>query len=149
MRPLTRGERALAASIFGAAIEYDAVTIRRQKWWPLQPRNVIMAPTGHVYIHPRSGLWSEDFARESVPLQALLIHELTHVWQSQRCGKWYLVLMRHPLCRYRYTYEPGRSFTRYGLEQQAEIVRHTFLLEHGYRVVGSATLEQLRSILPF
>jgi hypothetical protein len=35
--------------------------------------------------------------------------------------------MRHPFCRYHYALEPGKPFRRYGIEQQAEIVRHRFL----------------------
>ena len=81
--------------------------------------------------------------------QGLFIHEMTHVWQTQERGKYYLPLMRHPFCRYRYRFEPGRPFDRYGLEQQAEIVRHAFLLSRGVPLVGVARLEQLSGILPF
>ena len=133
-RPLTPGERALAASVFGDAIDYDAVTIRHRCWWPFQPRNTLMAPCGHLHVHPKSEIWSEDYSRERVPLQALLLHELTHVWQSQSRGRFYLPLMRHPFCRYAYDLVPGRPFDLYGLEQQAEIVRHAFLAKHGVRL---------------
>ena len=69
-------------------------------------------------------LWSEDFAAEPLSQQGLFIHEMTHVWQSQTRGRFYLPLMRHPFCRYAYELDDGRPFERYGLEQQAEIVRH-------------------------
>jgi hypothetical protein len=41
--------------------------------------------------------------------------------------------MRHPFCRYRYVLEDGKPFDRYGLEQQAEIVKDAFLKrsDHG------------------
>ena len=42
--------------------------------------------------------------------------------------------MRHPFCRYRYTLKPGHRFEDYGLEQQAEIVRHAFLASRGVRL---------------
>ena len=148
-RPLTGGERTLAASIFGDAIDYEAVTIRHRRWWPFQPRNILMAPCGHVHVAPNGTLWSEDYAREKIGLQALLLHELTHVWQAQVRGKYYLVLMRHPFCRYAYSVKAGWPFTRYGLEQQGEIVRHTFLLRRGLTVPGAPPLATLESILPF
>ena len=148
-RQLTEGERNLAASVFGGALDPSGVTVRRRKWFPFQPKNILMAPTGHVHVHPRSDVWSEDYCQERLGLQALLLHELTHVWQSQQRGKFYLPLMRHPFCRYDYAVRPGRRFERYGLEQQAEIVRHIFLLRNRYRVPGAPPLEQLESILPF
>jgi hypothetical protein len=148
-RPLTEGERAMAASLFGGAIDYDSVTIRHSRWWPFQPRNTLMAPCGHVHVHPKSEIWSEDYSGERVSLQALLMHELTHVWQSQQRGKYYLPLMRHPFCRYDYAVRAGWPFERYGLEQQGEIVRHSFLLRKGLGAPGLPPLAQLESILPF
>ncbi len=148
-RPLTAGERTLARSMFGPDLALDQVTIRRSKWFPFQPRNVIMAPTGHVHVHPESHLWSEDYAQEGLPLQALLLHELTHVWQTQKKGKLYLPLMRHPFCKYRYEFEPGRPFHRYGIEQQAELVRHAFLARRGQPAAGAPGLAEIERILPF
>ena len=148
-RSLTSGERALAGSVFGKAIDYDAVTIRHSKWWPFQPRNILMAPCGHVHVHPDSTIWSDDYSRERISLQALLLHELTHVWQAQRRGKYYLPLMRHPFCRYAYTVRAGWPFERYGLEQQGELVRHLYLVRNGVSVPGAPSLAQLENIVPF
>lgn len=148
-RPLTAAERFLAASIFGTAINYGAVRIHRRPWFPMQPRHCVMAPTGHIHFHPKGDLWCEDFAATSLQRQGLFIHEMTHVWQAQMRGRWYLPLMRHPFCRYAYRLKPGRPFDRYGLEQQAEIVRHVFLLRRGYRPAGAAPLAALEHLLPF
>jgi hypothetical protein len=74
---------------------------------------------------------------------------MVHVWQAQRGGRWYLPLARHPFCRYRYAFVPSRPFRRYGIEQQAEIVRHAFLLRQGAKVPGAPLLEKLEGILPF
>lgn len=71
-------------------------------------------------------------------LQGLFIHEMTHVWQAQTRGRFYLPLHRHPFCRYVYSLRPGRPLSRYGIEQQAEIVRHAFLLRNGWKVAGVA-----------
>ena len=145
VRPLTAGEIELARSVFGDAIDYPAVNMVRRKWWPFQPRGVVMAPTGNIHFHPRSDLWSDDFASEPLHRQGLFIHELTHVWQSQTRGRYYLPLMRHPFCRYRYQLIPGWPFERYGLEQQAEIVRHSFLARSGYKLASSPPI----TLLPF
>ena len=130
-RPLTPREIELARSVFGDAINYDRVRIVRRKWWLFQPKRIVMAPTGNIYFHPKSPLWSADFSKENLSLQGLFIHEMTHVWQAQTRGRLYLPLMRHPFCRYSYQLIDGRPFGRYGLEQQAEMVRHRFLADRG------------------
>jgi hypothetical protein len=130
-RPLTSGEIELARTIFGDAIDYGRVSLVRRKWWPFQPPGIVMAPSGNIHFHPNSRLWSEDFSRENMSLQGLFIHEMTHVWQAQTRGRWYLPLMRHPFCRYTYQLIEGRPFGQYGLEQQAEIIRHQFLAQQG------------------
>ncbi|MEA3002766.1 MAG: hypothetical protein QOH81_1554 [Sphingomonadales bacterium] len=147
-RSLTEGEIALAGSVFGDAVDYGRVRIHRGRWWPFQTRNIVMAPDGDIYFHPESPLWTDDFAGESLPAQGLFIHEMTHVWQAQSGGRWYLPLMRHPFCRYRYSLLQGRSLRGYGLEQQAEIVRHAFLLEQGAGWLPLAPLELYRQLLP-
>jgi hypothetical protein len=72
---------------------------------------------------------------------------MTHVWQHQQGIN--LILKRHPFCRYDYALKPGWTLDQYGLEQQAEIVRHIFLLRAGERVPGAPPLEQYDGILPF
>jgi hypothetical protein len=149
IRGLTPGEVALCQSVFGEAIDYRKVRLHRRRWWPLQPRNVVMAPDGDVYFHARSPLWSDDFSLEPLDRQGLLVHEMTHVWQAQKKGRYHLILMRHPFCRYRYRLIEGRRFERYGIEQQAEIVRHAFLLRQGLNAGGLPPLADLERALPF
>jgi hypothetical protein len=144
-RALTPGEVKLARSMFGNAIDSDRVRIVRGRWWPLQHRGIVMAPTGNIHFHPDDPRWSEDFSKAPLELQGLLIHELTHVWQTQTRGRFYLPLMRHPFCRYAYDLVPGQAFDLYGLEQQAEIVRHAFLAKHGVRLTAVPD----PSLLPF
>ena len=129
---------ALARGVFGDAIDYARVTIRRRKFFPLQPRGTTMAPRGHLHFHPLGQAYCDDFSAVSHARAGLFIHEMTHVWQTQRRGEWYLLLHRHPLCRYGYSLEPGRPLARYGIEQQAEIIRHAFLLRNGVRLAGVA-----------
>jgi hypothetical protein len=145
-RPLTTGEIALARSVFGDAIDYAPVRIAHSKWWLFQPREILMSPCGHVHVHPASSLWREDYAAEPIALQGLLMHELTHVLQAQERGRWYLPLMRHPFCRYRYRVVPGRPFDRYGIEQQGEIVRHLFFARRNCAVPGMPGRDELERI---
>jgi hypothetical protein len=91
---------------------------------------------GHLHFHPQSDSYCDDFSRAGLHLQGHFIHEMSHVWQAQRKGRWYLVLRRHPLCRYDYALKPGWPLERYGLEQQAEIVRHAFLARNGVKIAG-------------
>ena len=144
-RPLTTGEIAMARSVFGDAIDYGRVQLVRRRWWPFQPRGIVMAPTGNIHFHPKDPNWSEDFSNERMSLQGLFIHEMTHAWQAQTRGRFYLPLMRHPFCRYAYRFVPGKPFNRYGLEQQAEIVRHAFLQARGHKLADAAD----PAILPF
>ena len=122
------------------------VRIVRRHWWPFQPKGIVMAPTGNIHFHPADPqLVGRLLAPSALSLQGLFIHEMTHVWQSQKRGKYYLPLMRHPFCRYGYQLLEGRRFDRYGLEQQAEIVRHRFLADRGATVPHHCE----REMLPF
>lgn len=140
---------ALVRSVFGEAIDPAPVRIRRRRWFPFQPVGTVMAPCGHVHFHPRAESYRDDFSVHGPGLQGLFIHEMTHVWQTQQKGRWYLPLMRHPFCRYDYALQPDWPLERYGIEQQAEIVRHVFLLGRGYDVAGAQPLEDYRGVLPF
>jgi hypothetical protein len=130
-RQLTPGEIELVRGVFGDAVDTARVRLVKGKWWPFQPRRSAMAPMGNIYFHPDGGGWSNDFSKEGLHRQAFFIHEMTHVWQAQAKGRFYLPLMRHPFCHYRYELDPGRPFERYGLEQQAEIVKDAFLASRG------------------
>lgn len=146
-RPLTEGETRLAASVFGDAVDYAQARVANRKWAFFQPANTTMAPRGTIHFHPKSGLYTEDFSTAPIGVQGLFVHEMTHIWQHQKGI--FLPLRRHPFCRYDYAIKPGQKFAKYGLEQQAEIVRHAFLLRHGVRIEGAPPLAQYETILPF
>ena len=80
-RPLTIAERKLVASMFGNAIDYDAVKLHKRKWYPLQPVNTLMAPTGGIWFHPKGPYWRDDFGTESF----LQFREQTLVAKYQAC----------------------------------------------------------------
>jgi len=148
IRATTPGERALIASVFGDTLDPAGVTFRHAKWWFLQPRRVVMAPDGHIWFHPKNSAWREDFSDAPLPMRAFVVHELVHVWQRQRGVN--LLLRRHPFSTYRYLpLTPGKPFGAYGIEQQAEIVRHAYLLREGASVPGAPSLDAYAAILPF
>jgi hypothetical protein len=144
---MTKREIALAQTVFRNAIDYSKVRIHARKYWWFQPRRITMAPDGHLWFHPKSQLFCDDFCDRDMELQGLFIHELTHVWQHQTGI--FLPLRRHPFCRYDYSLKPGWKLKQYGLEQQAEIVKHIFLLQKGRKVPGAPPLEQYEGVLPF
>lgn len=146
-RAMTKREVALARTVFRDAIDYSRVRIHKRKWWWFQPRKITMAPDGHLWFHPDSDLFCDDFCDRDLNLQGLFIHELVHVWQHQQGI--FLPLRRHPFCTYNYALKPGWTLERYGIEQQAEIVRHYFLLKNKAKVPGAPSLEQYEGVLPF
>lgn len=87
----------------------------------------VMAPNGHVYVGPNNSvlLWSEDYSLENRARQALFLHEMVHVYQTRNegCGSICMGFKKafagsyiyHPLA-------PGKPFSDYGIEQEAEII---------------------------
>ena len=136
-------------SVFGEAVAPDNVRIRRRKWFAFQPRTTVMAPCGHIHFHPEGAHYCDDFASADLAGQGLFVHEMVHIWQAQTRGRWWLPLMRHPFCRYDYEIVPGRRFERYGIEQQAEIVRHWFLGRQGVPAPGAPSQDFLNKLCVF
>ena len=122
--------------------------MRRRKWFPFHPRHVTMAPTGHLHFHPKGGNYCEDFSSASPSLQAHFIHEMTHVWQTQTKGWWYVPLWGAVQRRYSYELKPGKPLEAYGIEQQAEILADAFRLRRGWNVAGCQNLRDLLALMP-
>jgi hypothetical protein len=74
---------------------------------------------------------------------------MTHVWQAQTKGRWYLPLWRNFSRRYDYALKPGWPLSSYGIEQQAEIVRHAFLLRKGWKLAGVADAAAYDALVRF
>lgn len=130
----------MASLLFRDAIDYSRVRIHGRRYMPFQPKNCCMTPNGSMYFHRSCFL--PDYSRGDPGAIHWFMHEMVHVWQHQ-AGHW-LPIERHPFCRYGYTLEPGKPFARYGIEQQAEIVRHAFLAREQGSDAGP-----LAAILPF
>jgi len=133
--------------VFGAGVDPAPVRVRRRKWLALQPRNTVMAPCGHIHFHPHTDRYSDDFSRAAPGLAGLFVHEMVHVWQAQQRGRWWLLLMRHPFCRYEFTLRPGRPLVAYGIEQQGEIVRHAWLARRGHAIPTEHDPAELERLL--
>tara|TARA_R110000787_G_scaffold98664_2_gene202718 strand:- start:33425 stop:33874 length:450 start_codon:yes stop_codon:yes gene_type:complete len=146
-RALTPSEITLCLSVFGHSIDYDKVTVFNRKWWLFQNPRVTMAPDGNLWFHPKSNLFCDDFCGSSQNVQALFIHEMVHVWQHQQGI--FLPLARHPFSRYEYELLPGKAFAEYGIEQQAEIVSHFFLLMQGAQLKNGYRIADYDNFLPF
>lgn len=147
-RGLTSGEAALLASVFATTLDPAPVRLWQKRWWPLQPRRIVMAPDGQLWFPPGNQAWREDFSVCAVPMQAFFLHEMTHVWQVQTGTN--LLFTRLPFARYRYLpLTPGKAFERYGIEQQAEIVHDYWLLRHGHRIAAAPPLARYEALLPF
>ena len=146
-RALTHSEIELCRSIFGQAIDYDRVNVFNRKWWLFQHPRVTMAPDGNLWFHPKGHLFFDDFCGSPRNVQALFVHEMVHVWQHQQGV--FLPLARHPFCRYDYRLQAGKSFAEYGIEQQAEIVSHYFLLKSGARLKNGYGIGDYQGLLPF
>jgi hypothetical protein len=147
-RSLTSAESRMCRNVFGETLNPAYVRIKQQRWWPLQPRNIVMAPDGHLYFPPGCRSYCDDFAITPIQLQAFFLHEMTHIWQYQTGTN--LILARGLIARYRYLpLIPGKAFELYGVEQQAEIVRDYWLLRNGIIVPAAPALSIYEKLLPF
>lgn len=140
IRSLTVGERALAAEAFG-----DALTLATIRFlpapWPFDRAFVPGRWFGRDWIvWPRPGL-PDDLATAPLRLQAMLIHELTHVWQAQQGVNLLTGKIRAGDRPSSYEYPVGMDCDWVGLniEQQAMVVEHRFRLTRGLPTPGDAT----------
>ena len=136
-RLLTAGEVTLARSVFGDSIRLDETRLKTARW---VLKNYAVSPNGNIYFHPAD--WITDFSLASLSKQSWLIHELTHVWQLQQGLK----VVRGALIdrRYDYVLETGKSFFKYGIEQQARMVQDYFI-----RRQRGQDCQDLEACIPF
>lgn len=132
-RKLTDGEINLAKSVFGDAIDYDAVRVQNRKFFFLQSKHTSMAPDGHIYM--AASLRADDYSREDPVTQSIFIHEMAHVWQYQnkilhplKTGA--KLMLRHAFrygSIYPYRLDEKKDLMDYNMEQQASIIQDYFL----------------------
>ncbi len=132
-RPLTPAETALARPVFGAAIDYSRVRLVGGAGG--NPIAAMAFANGNAAItlgrrvHYRDGV-DEDLAAAGTEARALLLHELTHVWQYRRLGM-FRFLLRYVRefvavggrAAAMYRYAPGETrFAAARLEAQAQMI---------------------------
>ncbi len=128
-RPLSEREKQLARPIFGRSINYGRVRIDQHAF--AGPRQFGLCYVSFYHINSWGRM--DD---------ALLIHELAHVWQYQRLGIAYIpraLYAQHTPEGYDYggaeglqaALAAGRSFHSFNLEQQADIVADYFRIREG------------------
>ncbi|WP_122465488.1 hypothetical protein [Brevundimonas lutea] len=135
VRGLTSGERALAAESFGPALALDQVRLLAAPW-PVVRAFVPGRWFGRDWI-----VWPErslpaDFTAAPLRQQAVLIHELVHVWQAQQGVNLLTGKLRagdRP-ASYAYPLDDSCLWEGLNIEQQAMVVEHRFLLSRGGRV---------------
>ena len=140
VRGLTEGERRLAREEFGGALDLDRVRIAATPW-PFDRAFVPGRWAGRYWVlWPKAGL-PEDFAAAPVSLQAVLIHELVHVWQAQQGVNLLAGKLRagDGPAAYGYPKAPC-GWDELNIEQQAMAVEHRFRTARGLRVPEEASL---------
>jgi hypothetical protein len=129
LRPLTQGERALAAEVFGAGLDAARVRLLAIPYW-----SRAFVASGRLVVWPARSM-RPNFAAPDVPLsvKAVFVHELTHVWQAQKGVSLLLGKLKagDGPKSYAYDLSPGAAFAELNIEQQAMVVQHAFLLRHG------------------
>lgn len=132
-RPLTPAEIALARPVFGLAIDYARVRLVAGAGG--NPVAAIAFANGNQAItlghrvHYRGGV-ADDLAAAGIEARALLLHELTHVWQYRRLGivrflwryvREFLAVGGRAAAMYRYAPSETR-FAAARLEAQAQMI---------------------------
>lgn len=121
-RTLRAHERDIAACVFGAALDLDAVRIKEGPAGLLGVSRRAFTLGNTVYVPP-----------DCEPLApGLLVHELTHVWQYQHGGSDYLSeALWAQLFGQGYDWErglaSGRGWEALNPEQQAALLEHAFV----------------------
>ena len=127
VRRLTAAERALAEEMFGAGLDPGRVRLLALPVW----RRAFVAG-------PRLMVWPAadapaDFGEAPLGLQAVFVHELTHVWQAQNGVALILAKIKagDSHAAYGYDLTGATEFAALNIEQQAMVVQHAFLAARG------------------
>jgi len=150
-RHLSRREIEALPSGFVSTFDIHAVKFINRPHNPFA-RNKILC-RGHKLYWPDH---PQDFTRQPLVIQSLLVHELCHVWQYETgrlTALRYLIDPRNWI--YNYTVEPDAQFDDYPIEKQADLLQDWFLSNHGvtptrFRRNGPApSHDWLNEIVPF
>jgi hypothetical protein len=134
IRSLTEGEGRLVQSEFGLAIRLEEVRLAAMPW-PLVRAFVPGRAFDLSWIcWPGKGL-PDDFAAAPLSFQAVLIHEMVHVWQAQSGINLLTGKLRAGDGPRAYAYPDAPcGWEALNIEQQAMTVEHRFRARRGQRV---------------
>ncbi len=113
--------------MFGGALDAARVRILAI---PLWPRAFVAGPA--LVVWPARDL-PADFAAAPPPLQAVFVHELTHIWQAQAGVFLPAAKLRagDSAAAYAYDLAAQPDFAALNIEQQAMVVQHAFEASRG------------------
>lgn len=138
IRRLTVGERALAREVFADALRLDTVRLIPSPW-PFDRAFTAGRWVGRDWIAWPHRMLAADISVEPLGLQAILIHELVHVWQAQQGASLILGKLRAGDRPGSYAYPViDCAWADLNIEQQAMVVEHRFRLSRG----GSVPADQ-------
>lgn len=139
IRALTENEQALAAETFGDALTLATIRFLAAPW-PFRRAFVPGRWFGRDWIVWPGHALPPDLAAAPLQLQALLVHELTHVWQAQQGVNLLAGKLRAGDAPSSYEYPVSTCCDWRGLniEQQAMVVEHRFRLTRGLRTPADA-----------
>ena len=140
MRALTEGEKGLAQSEFGEALALETIRLAPTPW-PFDRAFVPGRWFGRDWVLWPGRSLPKDFTVAPIGLQAVLIHELVHVWQAQQgvsllAGK---IRAGDGPSAYGYPKAPC-GWDELNIEQQAMAVEHRFKAGRGLQVPQEAAL---------
>ena len=108
---------------------------------------------GHKIYWPD---YPQDFTKTSIFRQALLMHELCHVWQYKTKRLSALKYLLRPAgWTYFYKFSPEKSFDDYPTEKQADLLQDWYLLNTGKpadnhdRATTPPTKAEINKVVPF
>ena len=126
-RALTRAEIALFPTDFTRQFDIANVALINRSHNPFTFGKIVVR--GNKIYWPNA---PKDFTRASMDIQAVLMHELCHVWQYST-GR--LTALKY-LCNpknwvYKYVLSEAKSFVDYPIEKQADLMQDWFRLNTG------------------
>ncbi|WP_144240812.1 hypothetical protein [Dyella japonica] len=131
-RSLTRGEEAMARTVFGDSIDYRKVKIRHGSYWLLgrfQREDTAVTPDGNIHApHP---IYRDDYSAGTGADRRLFMHEMVHVWQFQRDYAVKLNGLRvssRGRIAYQYQLSPESRLADYNMEQQGDIMADYYMI---------------------
>lgn len=136
IRALTDSEATLARQAFGDAIRLETV---RLIGWPFARAFVAGRWFRRDWIVWPSRALVDDFTTAALGAQAVLVHELTHVWQSQRGVNLLFAKLKagDSPASYAYAADETCLWQELNIEQQAMVMEHRFLAQRGLHTPAS------------